>query len=124
MIIRTSFKRAFSFWPIIGIPSSLKTDSEHYKTILDHEVIHYNRQGWRSLWWILKYFGFFIFIRSKWSKNFRFQEEKVAYTAEIKSRQKFCLQIDLDWYKETLHKQYWGMCTYDEAEEFIDNIKW
>lgn len=102
-IIYTSFiNRGFSFNPFIVIPKWAKGDTAY----LEHEKAHFNRQSLFPIWWVTKYFL---------SKQFRLQEELIAYKAEIKEKQRTNRGVAITAYARCLSQLYWGMIGYDNA---------
>jgi hypothetical protein len=109
----THYLRSFSFWPFIVMQESFQgTEDELPK--LAHEMEHYRRQRWWSPLWVLLYFM---------SKRFRFREEKAAYASEIRKRQELGQRVDYDWYVRAMSEKYRGMCTREEAEEFVSGLR-
>ena len=103
------FSRGFCFKPFIIIPKSKKDDNAY----LAHEMTHYNRQGLFPILWVRRYFA---------DKEFRWNEEKKAFEAEIMSKKKENKYIDYKWYKKVFLEQYWGMCTTEQADDFISEM--
>ena len=110
MTIYTSLlTRGFCFKPFIVIPKSQKDNNSY----LAHENTHYKRQGFFPFLWVFKYFT---------DKEFRWEEEKEAFTAEILSKKKDNKYVDYDRYKHILLNQYCNMCSEKEAYEFIAEL--
>ena len=74
MIIKTNLIPknfdAFTCWPFIFI----RPNCINNKGLINHEMVHYNEQGFLSLYWIAKYFL---------SKKFRLEAEVRAYKTQM-----------------------------------------
>ena len=108
MKIYVPFSRGFAFNPFVFISKSVKgLPIEPCKVA--HEMTHYVRQGLFNLWWLFKYFT---------DKDFRMQEETLAYRAQLQLAASYP-DTDVPAYTKELATKmatgYWGMCTYEEA---------
>jgi len=112
MLVYLNIQRGFSAWPLIAIPERLNSSVTRHAYIV-HEQTHYKRQRWWTPIWIARYFT---------SKAFRWQEEKLAYATEIKHLQTAGIHVDKNKYVEALVKEYWGMCTKEQAEDFVNGL--
>ncbi len=61
---------AFTCWPFIFIRPSMIGNTG----LISHEMVHYNEQGFLSLFWLARYFL---------SKKFRLEAEVRAYKVQI-----------------------------------------
>lgn len=112
MIVYLDIQRGFSFWPLIVMPKRLKGGVRE-QAYLEHEQTHYKRQRWWTPIWIILYFL---------SKSFRWQEEKLAFKAEIEHLINAGIPINRYLYVEDISEDYWGMCTVQQAAEFVRSI--
>ena len=111
MNIKWPFYFSLTFWPFIFF------STEHYNdpAVHQHEMVHYRRQRWIVLWWVLKY---------EISKKFRFMEECEAYKTEIEYKVTNNIQFSYDQYiNNLLWSGYRNMCSRDEATTFINTIR-
>jgi len=113
MTLTTPFKRGFTFYPFIFIPKRLEKGTAWYESYASHETVHYKRQGLLAIFWVIRYFL---------SKKFRWQEEKLAYTAEIEYLKERGIQIDEQSYIDSLVNEYWNMVDRKTATSFIDDL--
>ena len=102
--------RGFSFHPFVIIPKwAIEIGNE--ASYLAHETVHWQRQKsfCRAIVWVIMYFT---------SKKFRFTEEVIAYSAQLKvqaAKDGQSVDIYYDQGALSLTSGYWGMCTYAEA---------
>lgn len=113
-----SLNRGFSFWPFIFIPNRVVGTIEE-SSYITHESTHCTRQAWWSPIWVLVYY---------FSKKFRFNEELLAFTNELKNYLPKINEFDREAYINkkalSMSKIYNGMCTYDEALNALkENLK-
>ena len=87
------------------IPAIIKGTADE-PAYIAHETAHYNRQGLFPIAWVVKYFT---------NKKFRFQEELLAFRAEIEKKRELNLPVNIEDYATAMSEQYWDMCTVDEA---------
>jgi hypothetical protein len=107
MIIRLGLSRAFSLWPLIFAPRNAPV------WILEHERAHYHRQAWITPVWV---------IRWLFDAKFRYREEQLAFKAEIESRRAAGRYAYLHDYAFMMSTQYRGMCTYEQAMEWLRTV--
>lgn len=112
MVIYLSINRGFSFRPFIFLPNWVK-DTKEEAGYLTHEKVHYNRQWRFPLIWIIYYYL---------SKSFRWQEEKLAWAAQIKVNYGTGYEVTDRRYAEILSTQYRGMVNYEKAMKFIKTL--
>ena len=105
MILNLNIKRGFSFKPFIGVPNNL-VGTAAYDAYVAHEMTHYERQGYFPAIWVAKYFT---------DKKFRYQEELLAFKAEIAKMRETGIRVNIHQFAMAMSTEYWGMIDYDTA---------
>ena len=80
--------------------------------LFEHENLHSKRQFKLGVSkWLWKYIT---------DKDFKWQEEKLAYTLEISLKRKMKYKINKEWYFNTLNK--YRMANKNQITEFLESV--